>query len=90
MNDPVRGRYYEEGDITRARLTEATAAYIVRLKDIADISTLTTGLYGFDYAVTVSPRDKPDLLPRLADLTFDIQSEYGVVIKTLAVSRSAG
>ncbi len=40
------------------------------------------------YAVTVSHKDKPDLLPRLWDLTYDIETEFGVKITTLAVCGS--
>ena len=79
----------EEIDKARGRLAAATADYIVRLAAIADITTLTTGAHGFDYAVTVSHEDKPDLLPRLADLTYDIETEFGVQITTLAVCGSA-
>jgi hypothetical protein len=79
----------DDPDRIRSRFANATAAYIARLKDIADITTLTPGIYDFDYAVTVSAAEKPQLLPLLADLTFDIESEYGVAITTLAVTGSS-
>ncbi|MDB5070628.1 MAG: hypothetical protein JWM87_1739 [Candidatus Eremiobacteraeota bacterium] len=69
-----------------ALLARATAAYIARLKTIADISTLTTGSHDFTYAVTVPQNEKLALLPRLADLTMDIEDEFGVKITTLAVA----
>lgn len=78
----------EEVQKVAQSLASATAAYIVRLKDIVDVATLTLGAHGYDYAVTVSHADKPDILPLLADLTFDIEAEYGVTIRTLAVARS--
>ncbi len=80
----------EEIERVGHRLAKATAAYMVRLKDIADITTLTTGSHGYDYAVTVSHADKPALLPLLSDLTFDIEAEYGVAITTLAVAGGLG
>lgn len=79
----------EDPDRIRNRFANATAAYIARLKDIADISTLTPGIHDFDYAITVSAAEKPRVLPLLADLTFDIESEYGVAITTLAVTGSS-
>jgi hypothetical protein len=75
----------DEIDKARTRLAAATAEYIVRLATIADVTTLTTGAHGFDYAVTVSPKDKPDVLLRLGGLTYDIETEFGVKITTLAV-----
>ncbi len=78
----------QELDRARARLATATAEYIVRLAKIVDITTLTTGAHGFDYAVTVSHSDKPGLLLRLADLTYEIETEFGVQITTLAVAGS--
>ena len=76
----------EEIDKATIRLAKATAAYMARLKDIADIRTLTTGAYGYDYAITVEPRKKLRVLPLLADLTFTIEDQFGVQITTLAVS----
>ncbi len=75
-------------DIERAatRLASATVAYLVRLKDIADITTLEMGTHGFDFAVTVSQADMSDVMPRLADLTFEIEDEYGVQITTRPVA----
>ncbi|MEA2665021.1 MAG: hypothetical protein QOI11_1965 [Candidatus Eremiobacteraeota bacterium] len=78
----------QEIEKAQYRLAKATAEYIVRLAAIADITTLTTGDHGFDYAVTVSHKDKLDLLPRLSDLTYDIETEFGVKITTLAVCGS--
>jgi hypothetical protein len=80
--------FAEEVDRARARLAAATAEYVVRLAKIADITTLTTGAHGFDYAVTVSHKEKPDLLLLLADLTYDIETEFGVQITTLALAGS--
>lgn len=82
----VRGDAAEEVEKAASRLTRATPAYIARLKDIADIATLSRGSHGFDYAVTVSHADKPRILPLLADLTFEIENEFGVKITTLAVA----
>ena len=79
----------QEVDKARVRLAEATVAYIVRLNAIVDITTLTTGAHGYDYAVTVSHEDKPALLPQLADLTFEIETAFGVKITTLAVAGNA-
>jgi hypothetical protein len=67
-------------------LAHATVAYISRLKDIADISTLASGSHDFTYAVTVPQNEKLALLPRLADLTMDIEDQFGVKITTLAVA----
>jgi hypothetical protein len=69
-----------------ALLALATVAYIARLKEIVDISTLATGSHEFTYAVTVPQNEKLSLLPRLADLTMDIEDEFGVKITTLAVA----
>ena len=80
----------EEIEKAGNRIARATAAYVARLKDIVDITTLTTGIHGFDYAVTVSHAEKPALLPLLSDLTFDIEAEFGVTIRTLAVARGRG
>jgi hypothetical protein len=77
--DPVAPAELERA---ATRLANATVAYLVRLKDIADITTLTIGAHGFDFGVTVSHADMPDVLPRLADLTFEIEDEYGVHITT--------
>jgi len=72
------------------RFAQATAAYMVRLEGIlGSLKTLATGSHGFDYAVNVSHAEKPRILPLLADLTFDIESEFGVTIKTLAVAQGA-
>jgi hypothetical protein len=71
------------------RFAQATAAYMVRLEGIlGSLKTLSMGSHGFDYAVNVSHSEKPRILPLLADLTFDIESEFGVTIKTLAVAQS--
>jgi hypothetical protein len=72
-----------------ARLEWATVAYMARLGKIADISTLTAGAHGYNYAVTVPQDEKPQVLPRLADLTFEIEDEFGVKITTLAVAGPA-
>lgn len=69
-----------------ARLGRATAAYITRLTEIADIRTLTAGSHDFTYAITVPQNEKLAMLPRLADLTMDIEDDYGVKITTLAVA----
>jgi hypothetical protein len=72
-----------------ARYAEATAAYMVRLQRIVgSLETLTTGAHGFDYAVSVTTTEKLRTMPLLADLTFEIESEYGAVIKTLANARA--
>jgi hypothetical protein len=84
------GDVAEEVEKAGSRLARATAAYMTRLKDIADITTLTTGAHGYDYAVTVSHADKPEVLVGLADLTFEIESQFGVTIRTLAVAGSLG
>jgi hypothetical protein len=76
----------EEVEKVSNRLAKATAAYMTRLKDVVDITTLTTGAHGYDYAVSVSQAAKPRILPLLADLTFEIESEFGVTIRTLAVA----
>jgi 23S rRNA A2030 N6-methylase RlmJ len=68
-----------------ARYAEVTATYMVRLQRIVgSLETLTTGAHGFDYAVSVTTAEKLRIMPLLADLTFEIESEYGAVIKTLA------
>ncbi|MDB5092193.1 MAG: hypothetical protein JWO85_294 [Candidatus Eremiobacteraeota bacterium] len=82
----LRGDVAEAVEKAASRLTRATAAYIARLKDIADVATLSRGSHGFDYAVSVSHADKPGVLPLLADLTFEIENEFGVTITTLAVA----
>ena len=69
-----------------AQLARATVAYMARLKDIADLSTLRAGTHDFDYAVTVPQDEKLALLPLLADLTVDIEDEFGVKITTLALA----
>jgi len=79
----------EEVDKATKRLAKATVAYIARLKDIADIGTLTAGAYGFDYAVTVEESEQLRVFPLLADLTMSIEDEFGVKITTLAVAGSA-
>ena len=84
------GEVAEEMERAGSRLAKATAEYMTRLKDIADITTLTVGAHGYDYAVTVSHADKPDVLARLADLTFEIESQFGVTIRTLAVAGGLG
>jgi hypothetical protein len=76
----------EEVHLAALRIANATVEYIARLNEIADISTLTTGAYGYDYAVTVDPNEKLALLPQLADLTLSLEDEFGVKITTLAVS----
>ncbi len=74
-------------DNATRRFAKATAAYMVGLEAaVGSLSTLTTGIHGFDYAVTVSHADKPHILPLLADLTFDIESAFGVTIKTLVMA----
>ena len=75
-----------EIQIAAERIALATAAYMVRLKDIADIGTLVIGSHGYDYAVTVNQRDKPVLLGMLADLTVEIDKQFGVAIMTEAVA----
>jgi hypothetical protein len=82
----VPGNAAEEVEKATTRLIRATVAYIARLKDIADIDTLSRGSHGFDYSVTVSHADKPRILPLLADLTFEIENEFGVKITTLAAA----
>ncbi|HEV2738338.1 MAG TPA: hypothetical protein VGU66_07125 [Candidatus Elarobacter sp.] len=82
------GEVAEEMERAGSRLAKATAEYMSRLKDIADITTLTVGAHGYDYAITVSHADKPDVLAHLADL--EIESQFGVTIRTLAVAGSLG
>jgi len=79
----------EEVDKATMRLAKATVAYIARLKDIADIGTLTAGAYGYDYAVTVEQSEQLRVLPLLSDLTMFIEDEFGVKITTLAVAGKA-
>lgn len=79
----------EEIEKVGSRIAQATAAYVTRLKDIVDISTLAPGTHDFDYAVTVSHADKPRILPLLSDLTFDIETEFGVTLRTLAMAAIA-
>ena len=67
-------------------LMRATVEYISRLNDIADLSTLTLGAYGFDYAVTVPQNEKLALIPKLSDLTMAIEDEFDVKITTHAVA----
>jgi hypothetical protein len=74
----------EEIERTFLLIRYATAAYMARLKDIADLDTLRIGMHGFDYAITVRQEEKLALLPLLADLTMDIEDEFGVKITTLA------
>ena len=88
MTTTTDGEVAEELERAGNRLAKATAEYMTRLKDIADITTLTVGAHGYDYAVTVSHADKPDVLAHLADLTFEIESQFGVTIRTLAVAGS--
>jgi hypothetical protein len=76
----------EEVAVAAHQIADATVEYIARLNELVDIRTLTTGAHGFDFAVGVRSDGKLDLLPRLADLTFDIESRFGVPIKTLAVT----
>ena len=76
----------DEVAVAAHQIAEATVEYIARLNELVDIRTLTTGAYGFDFAVGVRSADKLALLPQLADLTFDIESQFGVSIKTLAVT----
>jgi hypothetical protein len=75
----------EEVDKATIRLAKATVAYMTRLKDIADISTLAAGAHGCDYAVTVEQGEKLRVLPLLSDLTMSIEDEFGVKITTLPV-----
>lgn len=78
-----------EIDYACQRYADATAAYMVRLQRIVgSLETLTTGSHGFDYAVSVSHTDKLRIMPLLADLTFQIESEFGATIKTLANARA--
>lgn len=77
----------EDVEVAAHRLAEATVEYIARLKDLVDITTLSTGAYGYDFAVGVSSADKPEILLQLADLTLDIESLFGVTIKTLALTK---
>jgi len=76
----------EEVDKAMTRLSKATVAYFVGLKDIADIGTLTVGAHGYDYAVTVEESETLRVLPLLSDLTMSIEDEFGVKITTLAVA----
>jgi hypothetical protein len=69
-----------------AVLLRATVEYISRLNEIADLSTLTLGSYGFDYAITVPQNEKLALLPKLSDLTMAIEDEFGVKITTHPVA----
>ncbi len=78
----------DEVAVAAHQIAEATVEYIARLNELVDIRTLSLGAYGFDFAVGVRSDDKLALLPRLADLTFDIESQFGVSIKTLAVAES--
>lgn len=66
-----------------AQFRRATASYIAGLARIADVSTLTTGAHGCDYAIVVPQNEKLALLPLLADLTMAIEDEFGVKITTL-------
>ena len=73
-----------ELDVTICRIGKATAEYMVRLENIlGSLKTLTTGAHGFDYSVSVTPGEDLRIIPLLADLTFDIESEFGVTIRTL-------
>jgi hypothetical protein len=83
---PIEPATAAEIERVATRLANATVAYLVRLRDIADITTLTVGAHGFDFGVTVSHADMPHVLPRLADLTFEIEDEYGVHITALPVA----
>ncbi len=83
---PMTPDFTEQVELAAYRLANATVAYIARLKDLVDITTLSTGDHGFDFAVGVNSADKPAVLLQLADLTFDIESQYGVSIRTLAMS----
>jgi len=76
----------EEVAVAAHQIADATVEYVARLNELVDIRTLTTGAYGFDFAVGVRSEEKLGLLPRLADLTFDIESQFGVTIRTLAVT----
>lgn len=70
----------------RTLYSQATTAYMAGLAQIADMSTLTTGMHGYDYAITVPQNEKLALLPQLAELTIAIEDEYGVKIATLAMA----
>lgn len=83
VTNPEAAAEVEEKAVLLAR---ATVAYMARLRDIADIGTLTAGAHGFDYAVTVPQSEKLALLPRFSDLTMAIEDEFGVKITTLAVA----
>ncbi|MBV8370454.1 MAG: hypothetical protein JO036_16215 [Candidatus Eremiobacteraeota bacterium] len=67
-------------------LIRATVEYISRLNEIADLTTLTVGAYGFDYAVTVPVNEKLALIRKLSDLTMAIEDEFEVKITTHAVA----
>lgn len=69
-----------------AVLMRATVEYMSRLNEIADLSTLTLGAYGFDYAITVPQNEKLALIRKLSDLTMAIEDEFGVKITTHAVA----
>ena len=76
----------EEVAVAAHQIAEATVEYIARLNELVDIRTLTTGAHGFDFAVSVRSENKLDLLPHLSDLTMSIEDEFGVTIRTLAVT----
>jgi hypothetical protein len=66
------------------RITDATATYMVALERIVgSLRTLTTASHGFDYAVSVTPDEMLRILPLISDLEFDIETNFGVTIRTI-------
>ena len=70
----------------RETVVAAVVAYIAGLAPLVDLRTLTSGAHGFDFAVTVPQDEKPDVLPRLANVTMDVEDRFGVQFRTLAVA----
>jgi hypothetical protein len=70
------------------RYARATAEYVVRLEKIlGSLETLAVGAHGFDYAVEAPQHDLIRVDGLLSDLTFDIESKYGAIIRTHASAR---
>lgn len=69
----------------RETMVLAVVAYIAGLAPLVDLRTLTKGLHGFEFAVIVPQDEKLDVLPRLAELTIDVEDKYGVHFRTLAL-----
>lgn len=76
----------DDADVMR----KARAALIARLGQVVDISTLTVGEGGdgdrdFDYSLNVPTREFHVATQRIGDIECDINEEFGVWVRVLAI-----